>query len=62
MHQPFILVGEGTTTQTVSMQSDTEKKRFVDFVFDGNGKLAFVDTGKNNEDGNHPYYCAGEMD
>jgi len=46
----------------VSMQSDTEKKRFVDFVFDGNGKLAFVDTGKNNEDGNHPYYCAGEMD
>jgi hypothetical protein len=62
MHQPFILVGEGTTTQTVSMQSDTEKNRFVDFIFDGNGKLAFVDTGKNSKDGKHPYYCAGEMD
>jgi hypothetical protein len=62
MHQPFILVGEGTTTQTVSMQSDTEKSRFVDFIFDGNGKLAFVDTGKNSKDGKHLYYCAGEMD
>jgi hypothetical protein len=31
-------------------------------IFDGNGKLAFVDTGKNSKDGKHLYYCAGEMD
>ena len=59
MHQPFILVGEGTTTQTVTMQCDTEKNRFVDFIFDDNGKFVFVNTGKNNEDGEHSYYCAG---
>jgi len=54
MHQPFILVGEGTTTQTVSMQSDTEKNRFVDFIFDDNGKSSSLTRERITKTGSIP--------